>query len=234
MVSKRKVENIEITMPYDIETELAPQPGPWRIILAVILALLIILMVVPFYSIKVNPEPKDLPTYEEALRGIDLGQTGHSAVAYADFPLLVKQASNDQLIKTVADRIVSQSCAHAQGEAGRVCHAKALFYFVRDNFNYVADPSSFEYIKSARESLLSTGGDCDDASLLLASLLSSVGIETRFIFIPQHVYVQARLPEAIKRYQDADGWVDLDATCDGCEFGEVAPSAVRARKTVVG
>ncbi len=234
MAGKRKVENVEIDMLYDLETELAPQPGPWRIILAVMLALLIILMVVPFYSIKVNPEPKALLTYEEALWGLDLRQTNHSAVAYADFPLSAKQASNDQLIKTVADRIVSQSCAHAQGEARRVCHAKALFYFVRDNFNYVADPSSFEYIKTAQESILSTGGDCDDASLLLASLLSSVGIETRFVFVPRHVYIQARLPEAIKRYQDDDGWVDLDATCDGCGFGEAAPSAVGARKAIVG
>ncbi|MBI4149834.1 transglutaminase domain-containing protein [Candidatus Woesearchaeota archaeon] len=225
---------MEHTSYHQLDFETIPtQPGPWRTILAILLALLIILMIIPFYAIKVNPEPKNLPTVEEVLQGLDLQQTNRTSMVYSDFPLLALQASNDQVIKTVADRIVTQGCTHARGETRRVCHAKALFYLVRDDFNYVADPASFEYIKTARESLLSQGGDCDDASLLLASLLEAVGIETRFVFIPRHVYVQVHLPEALKRYQDADGWVNLDATCQDCGFGEVTYGTAGARKTVI-
>jgi len=217
----------------DLEEGAPSEPakkGPGRVFLAIMLGLLIILMVVPFYSIKADPEPKGIPTLSEAIVGLDIQPANHGKVEYADFPLLAKQASDDQVVKTVADRIASHSCR--SGET--VCQAKAMFYFVRDKFSYVADPASFDYIKTARESLMSQGGDCDDASLLLASLLSSVGTRSRFIFIPGHVYVQAYLPEAIARYKDADGWVNLDATCQGCGFGETPYSTLDARKTVVG
>lgn len=219
--------------------ELDPQPptipahrGPMRVILAFLLALLIIVMIVPFYAIKLDPEPKNIPPLVDVLDGLNLQTTNHSTIAYTDFPLLVAQASNDQAIKTVADSIVTQSCDG--GDARRVCHAKALFYFVRDNFDYVADPASFEYIKTPQESFISQGGDCDDASVLLASTLAAVGIETRFVFIPRHVFIQAYLPEAIKRHKDEDGWVNLDPTCVNCGFGETAYATANARKTIVG
>jgi transglutaminase-like putative cysteine protease len=56
--------------------------------------------------------------------------------------------------------------------------------------------------------------------VLLASLLEAIGIPTRLAFVPRHVYVEAYIPDAPRRYQQ-DGWVSLDATCKECDFGEV-------------
>ena len=68
---------------------------------------------------------------------------------------------------------------------------------------------------------MSQGGDCDDASVLLANLLQAVGIRTRFVLIPGHVFVQAWIPEAPRTYKADKDWVNLDATCDYCGFGEI-------------
>jgi hypothetical protein len=203
--------------------------GPGRILLAFLLGLLLILMVVPFYSIKADPEPKGIPSLAEAIAGLELSGN-HTPIAYQDFPIAVKLASRDPALKAVADRIATRSCA--SGET--VCHAKALFYFVRDELDYVQDPASYEYIKTAQEALVNSGGDCDDASLLLASLLAAVGVEARFVFVPRHVYVEAYLPDALSRYTDEHGWVSLDPTCVGCGFGEVSLATLGARKSYVG
>jgi transglutaminase-like putative cysteine protease len=134
-------------------------------------------------------------------------------------------------VKTVADKIAVKSCANG---AGKVCYAKAMFYFVRDNFYYVSDPNAYEYVKTAKMSLVSGSGDCDDASVLIASLLDAVGIRTRFVFVPNHVYVQAYLPEALNRYKEDGEMVNMDATCSNCEFGEIPYSNLDKEKRYLG
>jgi len=56
----------------------------------------------------------------------------------------------DPAVKEVADKIVVRSCN--SGES--ICHAKALYYYIRDNYEYVADPIDEEYIEDPREFLL--------------------------------------------------------------------------------
>ena len=104
---------------------------------------------------------------------------------------------------------------------------------MRDNFEYVSDPLSFEYVKTPIESLASEGGDCDDASVLLSSLLGAIGIQTRLVFITDHVYVQGRILDSPKRYSGKDGWINMDATCRSCEFGQIPYTSANARKVFV-
>jgi transglutaminase-like putative cysteine protease len=93
----------------------------------------------------------------------------------------------------------------------------------------------YDYVKSAQESLKTTGGDCDDASVLAANLLQAVGIRTRFVFIPGHVYIQAYLPDALKRYKTEDNdFVSLDLTCRSCSIGELPYSDFEAEKKIGG
>ena len=136
----------------------------------------------------------------------------------------------NQEIKQIADKIVTLSCQ----ETHKVCNAKAMFYFVQKNFNYLNDPLAFEYYKTPQESLKSDSGDCDDSSILLSSLLQSIGLQTRFVFVPGHVYVQVKLPEAISAYKTEDNWINLDGTCRGCEFGEIHYSYADSKKSYSG
>lgn len=183
--------------------------GPLRIIVGLFLLLLIILWVFPHYAIKQNPEPGYIPTLDDLQFSEEIPSINSTDIK--DYVLVTSE------LKQYADRVVTLSCK----ETHRVCNAKALFYFVQQNFNYLNDPLAFEYFKTPQESLATDSGDCDDASILLSSLLQSVGFQTRFVFVPGHVYIQAKIPEAVASDKDENDWVSMDATCNGCGFGEV-------------
>ncbi|MBN1385469.1 transglutaminase domain-containing protein [Candidatus Woesearchaeota archaeon] len=201
--------------------------GPLLAIIAVFILMLFVLMIIPHYSVKMNPEPQKIPKLDEVLTDRNFSFNTYEYENPYDMPQFVE--SKDPTVKGVADRIATQSCP----EGGRICHAKAMFYFVRDNFEYVNDPARYEYVKTAKESFLNHGGDCDDASVLLATLEEAVGVPARFIFIPGHVYVQIFLPEAPARYKQ-EGWISLDPTCQSCGFGEVPYKNIGADNRVVG
>ena len=198
------------------EQEMEEIPEPWykkplTYLIALFLILLLVVWYFPTQAVKVDPEPGTIPTLAEVVPGnIGVNESVHTEISSA----LI--SPYDPAVKQVADKISTVGC-----DGGRICQSKAVFYFVRDRFDYVPDPMAYEYVKTARQSLVSQGGDCDDASVLLANLLGAIGVETRFVFMPGHVYVQARLPEALRRYKAAEDWVNLDATCRNCKFGEI-------------
>lgn len=85
----------------------------------------------------------------------------------------------------------------------------ALFVFVRDHIRYVHDTHGIETVQTADATLDIGQGDCDDKSVLLATLLQSIGYAVRFVAVGripntyQHVFVQV-----LRGSQ----WVSLDAT----------------------
>lgn len=186
--------------------------SPIRWVLAIFLILIITAWVIPNYAVRLDPNPSRIPSVSEVVPE-DITAENKTTNDY-----LGLLNPNDPMIKRTADRMISLSgCS-----SNKVCQAKTIFYFIRDNFDYVSDPLKFEYVKSARESLVSHNGDCDDSSVLAANLLQSIGIRTRFVFVPGHVYIEAYLPEALKRYKSDQDWVPLDLTCKQCYFGAVS------------
>ena len=76
---------------------------------------------------------------------------------------------------------------------------RAIHAFVRDRIRYVKDVNGVELLHTP-EKLLEIGqGDCDDKSMLVASLLESIGHPTRFVAISNapskfcHVYVETKI-----------------------------------------
>jgi len=139
-------------MDYNLEEQPAEDKIPWykgplRTIMGLFILLLIILWIVPHYGIKQNPEPRFIPS----LSDLDIADMPIPNTSSADIRTYVQ--TNPE-IKRLADKIITLSCS----ETSRICNAKALFYFVRDNFNYVNDPLAFEYYKTPQESLKSEGG----------------------------------------------------------------------------
>lgn len=86
---------------------------------------------------------------------------------------------------------------------------EALHSFVRDRIRYVKDINGVETIHTPDNILKYKQGDCDDKSVLLASLLESIGHKTRFVavgFAPNrysHVY-----PEVLYKGE----WIPLETT----------------------
>ncbi len=90
--------------------------------------------------------------------------------------------------------------------------AKALFEWTRKNIRYTLDPHNVELFQSADRSAQVGMGDCDDQSIMLSSLLQSVGIPVRLRVISlkgskvfQHIYVLAGLPP-----NQPEKWLALD------------------------
>ena len=182
---------------------------PLRVIGGVFLLLLIIMMVVPKYGIKLDPEPKVRVGFDEVVDfKWEISNETHSVMNQGDFYKYVD--GDDVVIKQVANKIFSLSCD------SKICGMKAMFYFVRDNYKYVNDPVGVEYVQSARDSLFSRSGDCDDHAVLLASLLSAIGVQNKFVFTTNHVWVEARINDYKK-----GSWINLDATCKACRVGEL-------------
>lgn len=190
--------------------------GPIKIIIGLFLLLIVVLWLVPFYSVKLNPEPHEITKLEfvqlQFLNGVDIGnETATNNIREA--ALRIK--ADNPVIRQIAATISTQSCTES-----KICHAKALYYFVRDNIQYVSDPYGKEYIAQPIETLKTGAGDCDDGAILLANLLEAVGIRTNIVVVPGHAMVKAAIPELPPKYL-IDGWVYMDWTCSGCSFGDV-------------
>lgn len=86
---------------------------------------------------------------------------------------------------------------------------QALFDFVQNHVRYVHDIEGVETLQTPDVTLDHMAGDCDDKSILLASLLASIGYSSRFRAVGfardvlEHVYVEVKL---------GTQWIALDAT----------------------
>ena len=104
---------------------------------------------------------------------------------------------------------------------------KSIHRFVRDNIRYIKDIRGVETIAYPDITLDLGQGDCDDKSVLLSSLLESVGHPTRFVAIGfkpnnySHVYVETKI---------GNTWLGLETT-EPVEIGW-QPKGVMARMEI--
>ncbi len=95
------------------------------------------------------------------------------------------------------------------------------------NIRYVKDPKTpyeefsgqkamIDYVQYPRETLVKKTGDCDDLTVLLSSLLESVGVSTAFVSVPGHIFMLAEvkgsfLKEKIITYAGKK-WIPIETT----------------------
>jgi len=84
-----------------------------------------------------------------------------------------------------------------------------VFEFVRDRVRYLRDIWGVETVSTPDKVLESLVGDCDDQSLLLATMLESIGYQTRFVVTGysgdnlDHIFIQVAIE---------NDWVNADPT----------------------
>lgn len=127
---------------------------------------------------------------------------------------LVLEARVNPVIRQAAIDLI-----YLQPERDEGAEIEAIYAHVRDRIKYVRDVHDVETVHDPVRVLRGRVGDCDDKSVLLASLLESVGYPTRFVVTGydggdvSHVYVQVA----------AEGdWVDLDAS-EYMQVGDAPP-----------
>ena len=126
----------------------------------------------------------------------------------------------DPSIRALAVSIIHP--VEAKDTRGEIC---ALFEWVQSNIRYTSDVLDVETLATPSSILETRAGDCDDMSTLLATLLESVGIRTRFVLagynhpgVFEHVFTQAF---------DGLEWVSLDPTEPLIAGQEPAPTLAR-------
>lgn len=172
------------------------------------LILILIMMVVPHYGIKPDNEPTKVPGLGEVL---PTEPDNFERPRGNDIRLYVQ--ADDPVVKRIATKVATEGC-----NAETICQSKAIYYFVRDNFKYVGEQD--EYIQTPNEMLYTGGGDCDDFAVMIASMQQAIGVPTRFVKVPGHVYNIIYIDNAPGKYKQ-DGWIPMDATCSNCDFGDV-------------
>ncbi|MEY4652041.1 MAG: hypothetical protein RI884_622 [Pseudomonadota bacterium] len=94
-------------------------------------------------------------------------------------------------VRNIAVQVVSPYAGAHGGEQEKMLQAAALFEYVKSRVNYVYDPITMQggqkkdvdFLAAPADTLQIGGGDCDDQALLMASLLSAVGLENRILFV---------------------------------------------------
>lgn len=209
-----------------MEDELQKEPEPWyrgpvKYILAAFLILILVIWI-PAYYFDFNPRPKDIPSVSDVAPNFSFASNETFKLkSQSDFLRFVNP--EDPVLRQIAAKV------SAQCDGNKVCATEALYLFVRNNINYISDPVDFEYVEDPKEVLSVKGADCESGTLLLATLLESVGINAELVFIPGHAFLRVYLPEAsgLIRYGD---YVYLDWTCSTCDFGEVPQKDLTSRQ----
>lgn len=208
-----------------------------NILFKIFVSICLFFIVIGFYStffIDSFDKPKDVPMLDDPhisylIEQIQLDETKLKEEKEMDIVLLLNYYKNyqDYRLKALADYISTKSCRDYEG-----CAAQAIYLFVRDSISYIPDPKE-EYFENPLEVLISGAADCDGKSILLANLLQQIGIETRFILIKGHIYVNAYMPELPFTKKTEGNWIALDPTCKNCEFGEVPYSNVYNQREII-
>lgn len=100
-------------------------------------------------------------------------------------------------------------------------------------FSTIAEtPKAVDTIHYPYQTLERRSGDCDDTTVLLASLLGNVGVATRFVDAPGHVFLLAGaglhernraalgVDESMYTIGDGEVWVPIETTAIGKGFAE--------------
>ena len=66
-----------------------------------------------------------------------------------------------------------------------------IYRHIIETYEYIPDPEDEELIRSPQETIHLQGGDCEDLSILLCSLLENLGIKTYLVLTDTHAYCLA-------------------------------------------
>ena len=101
-------------------------------------------------------------------------------------PYISKVVFDDINLRTQAASIV-RGCPSGDKE----CQINKLYRYAVENYDYYSDPRSREFIQSPSETMKVKGGDCEDLTILLNSLLENLGIKTYLVLTEDHAYCLA-------------------------------------------
>jgi hypothetical protein len=98
-------------------------------------------------------------------------------------PFLDKLDLDDSGLRTYANTILS-GCDASNTE----CFVNAVYRDVLTNYTCLTTPMNNATLQTPQETIAKKKGTCEDLSILLCSLLSSIGLNSYLVFTTTHVY----------------------------------------------
>lgn len=136
----------------------------------------------------------------------------------------IRQAFKEQTVRGYDPAVqYAVQLFHALGELGLLYQADPVASFKSMQENQ----SSVDSISLPRDTLMRITGDCDDLSVLYASMLETVGIETALVTVPGHIYIAFNTMVPSRNFADIHPerhmtiavkdqlWVPLEITMTG-------------------
>jgi len=113
------------------------------------------------------------PLYRKFVRD---GIAGNYDVIFEMVRIIRNSVDYDQGVEAIAKKILTDSGLDSHADASS--QLRAIFDFVKDNVRYIQDLAGrIESLKDARATLRDTWGDCDDQTILNATLAGCLGFE---------------------------------------------------------
>ena len=151
---------------------------------------------------------------------------------------MIKRSYRTPRLRAMAVEVVSQKCGEkwCTPEKNNPEEVKAVFAFVRKHVRYVRDPIGIDTFQHALRTLHKDvssigfgGGDCDDYTIVLGSMLGAIGFPVKSRIIQttdadswNHIYLLVGLPPrnppkqagapGTARLSSGQGWIPLDAS----------------------
>lgn len=143
----------------------------------------------------------------------------------SDYTIYLMDPFDESVVSAVASQLSKYSRWNNLTELETIDFAAALVH----SLEYVPDNVSTPYDNYPRypiETLVHRGGDCEDASILLASILRALNYEVGLILLPGHLQVgiirDHSFPGTYYNFAGKRYYV-LEATGDGWSVGEMPP-----------
>ena len=140
----------------------------------------------------------------------------------------------DDAVKDPEVNLTAIDMVRGADQFNRDAKARAIYDAVTSRFYYVEDPvgplGPKETLRPVRTLLQTWAGDCDDASVLIASLLGTIGISSRLVTIAadpsapeefSHIYPEAETYPGV--------WVAMDVARPGSAYGSAPLKYFRKR-----
>jgi len=146
--------------------------------------------------------------------------------------ILAKETSS--VVRNYAIRAATMYWTHDSlySSYGAIIRYLSLYRAVNEKFKYVSDPIDSEFFSSAENTILNSlqygdgpgegtlAGDCDDYSILMYALLSSISADVRLVLSPGHIYPEVNMGSVFYFLTDVkpliDSLYDLDPVSDLC------------------
>lgn len=137
----------------------------------------------------------------------------------------IEEGMQDEAIQKLAAKILYIYNVPSRDYRGE---AEAIFLWVRENIRYTRDPEGMELFRKPIRTIQLGIADCDDMTILIGSLLSTIGhvIILRVIGVssnnPEHIYPLTCIPP-----DDPTECIALDATRSEPVGWEVSPNEIK-------